>query len=204
MHIDKEQRLGALARRMKGELNTELAELREQNDQHFVFGQGDPNAEVVFVGEAPGRQEAETGRPFIGSAGKILTEMLEEIGLERASIYITNVVKDRPPGNRKPRKGEIEAYQPYLFEQLSIIRSKVVVPLGLVATKVLLQEFHAAIKSLRMKDIHGQVIEATADWGALIILPMYHPAASFYGSLSKADLQEDFGRLKELLGDDSC
>lgn len=188
---------------MKRELDTELAELREQEGRHFVFAQGNPNAAVVFVGEAPGRQEAETGQPFVGAAGKILTAMLEEIGLKRTSIYITNVVKDRPPGNRKPRRGEIEAYKPYLMEQLGIIRAKIVVPLGLVATKVLLEEFHTAAKSLRMKDIHGQVIEATADWGALIILPMYHPAASFYGSLSKADLRDDFMRLRELVGDGS-
>jgi len=193
------RKLQSLARTMRRELDTDLAALREKGDQHFVFGKGDPDAQVVFVGEAPGRREAETGEPFVGAAGKLLDVLLKGIGRERQSVYITNVVKDRPPRNRRPRSGEIEAYKPYLLTQLKIIKPEVIVPLGLVSTRVLMDEFVGTSGLIRMKDVHGREYTGEADWGQMILLPMYHPAASFYGSLSKADLEHDFQVLQTLL-----
>ncbi|MDF1500610.1 MAG: uracil-DNA glycosylase [Anaerolineales bacterium] len=194
------ERLRSLALRMERQLETPLAEQRRQNEKHLVFGAGDPAAEVVFVGEAPGRREAESGEPFVGAAGKLLEALLSEIGLERGAVYITNVVKDRPPGNRRPRVGEIESYKPYLIRQLDIIQPEIIVPLGLVASKVVLEMFAAGPGSHTMGALHGHIFECDAAWGEIRILPMYHPAASFYGSLSKADLQEDFKVLQDILG----
>lgn len=199
MTKSRRERLDALAREVINELDTELANIRRQGGKHCVFGEGDPGARVVFIGEAPGRKESETGRPFVGAAGKLLDQMLVKIGLERESVYITNVVKDRPPGNRKPRVGEIEAYRQYLFDQIDIIQPRVIVPLGNVSTSVILNKFDVRAVSKKMGDLHGKIFACDVDWGQVAILPMYHPAASFYGSLTRADLQADFEILLEVL-----
>ncbi|MGD2162158.1 MAG: uracil-DNA glycosylase [Anaerolineales bacterium] len=201
MSADKDKKLVSLAKTMLRELDVDLAVRREEEQQQFVFGEGHPEAGVVFVGEAPGKKEAETGKPFVGAAGKLLDALLREIGLERQFVYITNIVKDRPPGNRRPRVGEIEAYKPYLLQQLEILEPEVLVPLGLVSTRVLLKEFVDHTVQVKMKNVHGQIFEGNADWGQMLILPMYHPAASFYGPLSRKDLEEDFRVLRDLLSD---
>lgn len=199
MSILKVQRLEELEKEIRQKLDTDLALQREENDQHLVFGGGDPEAQVVFVGEAPGRREAETGEPFVGAAGQLLDALLEGIGLKRESVYITNVVKDRPPGNRRPRLAEIGAYKPCVLEQLEIIQPEVIVPLGLVSARLLMSEFAGISQQIKMQDIHGQTFACEAGWGPIVLLPMYHPAATFYGSLAKADLEHDFEALQKLL-----
>ena len=151
---------------------------------HVVFGDGNPNADVVFVGEAPGQREDEQGLPFVGPSGKLLERLLGEIGLRREDVYIANVVKCRPPQNRDPRSDEIEACKGYLRKQLSLIDPKVVVTLGNFSSKLLLNT-ETGITRLR-----GTAYE----WWGRYLVPTFHPAAALRGSAQVLeDMQFDFG-----------
>ena len=145
----------------------------------MVPGEGDPNAEIMIVGEAPGKNEDEQGRPFVGRAGKLLDELLAEAGLERADVFITNVVKARPPGNRDPRADEVAHHMPWLEAQLALIRPRLVVPLGRHA----LAHFSAS----KISEVHGT--EVTERGRALF--PLYHPAAALYNQSLRGTLFED-------------
>ncbi len=151
---------------------------------HVVFGDGSPQAEVVFVGEAPGQREDELGLPFVGPSGKLLDRLLGEIGLQRGDVYIGNVVKCRPPKNRDPRPDEIEACKGYLREQLRLIDPTVVVTLGNFSSKLLLNT-ETGITRLR-----GTAYQ----WWGRYLIPTFHPAAALRGSAQVlADMQYDFG-----------
>lgn len=163
-----------------------LAEGRTQ----VVFGDGDPQADVVFVGEAPGQREDEQGIPFVGPSGKLLDRLLAEIGLERSDVYIANVVKCRPPKNRDPRPDEIEACKGYLREQLSLIDPKVVVTLGNFSSKLLLNT-ETGITRLR-----GTAYE----WWGRYLVPTFHPAAALRGSAQVLeDMRFDFGLIRDAI-----
>lgn len=163
-----------------------LAEGRTQ----VVFGDGDPQADVVFVGEAPGQREDEQGIPFVGPSGKLLDRLLGEIGLERSDVYIANVVKCRPPKNRDPRPDEIEACKGYLREQLSLIDPKVVVTLGNFSSKLLLNT-ETGITRLR-----GTAYE----WWGRHLVPTFHPAAALRGSAQVLeDMRFDFGLIRDAI-----
>jgi uracil-DNA glycosylase len=166
-----------------------LAEGRTQ----VVFGTGDPDAGVMFIGEGPGFHEDRLGEPFVGAAGQLLNRMLGEIGLERADVYIANIVKCRPPGNRDPEPEEIEACTPWLIEQLSLIQPQVVVTLGNFATKFVLNTT-TGITRLR-----GQIHE----WHGRTVIPTFHPAAILHGGGERspqfAALREDFGLIRRTL-----
>jgi len=163
-----------------------LAEGRTQ----VVFGDGDPQADVVFVGEAPGQREDEQGIPFVGPSGKLLDRLLGEIGLERSDVYIANVVKCRPPKNRDPRPDEIEACKGYLREQLSLIDPKVVVTLGNFSSKLLLNT-ETGITRLR-----GTAYE----WWGRYLVPTFHPAAALRGSAQVLeDMRFDFGLIRDAI-----
>jgi DNA polymerase len=155
-----------------------------------VFGVGDPRAELMFVGEAPGFHEDRQGEPFVGAAGQLLTRMLGEIGLRREDVYIGNVLKCRPPGNRDPLPAEIEACTPWLVEQISSIQPRVIVTLGNFATKYLLQT-PRGITSMRGR---------TYDWHGRTVIPTFHPAAILHGGGEKsrqfADLRQDFALIR--------
>ena len=157
--------------------------------KNAVPGEGPTAAKVMFVGEGPGQNEDEQGRPFVGAAGKLLTELLGSIGLSRSDVFITNIVKCRPPNNRAPRKSEIDACNPYLISQIRLIKPQIVCALGTPAIATLLGEEHSATR------VHGkpQVKENVT------ILPMYHPAAALYDASLKEVLASDFMILKELL-----
>jgi len=155
----------------------------------LVFGVGDPHARVMFVGEAPGRNEDLKGEPFVGSAGKFLDELLEHAGLLRSQVYIANVLKCRPPGNRDPETLEIETCTPFLREQIRVISPDVLVTLGNFATRFVLRT-DAGITRLR-----GTVQSA----GRFTVLPIFHPAAAIYDRTKRDVLIADFGRLRELL-----
>jgi DNA polymerase len=149
-----------------------------------VFGDGNPEADVVFVGEAPGQREDEQGVPFVGRSGQLLDQLLEEVGLERTDVYIANVVKCRPPSNRDPRPDEIEACKGYLRKQLSLIDPKAVVTLGNFSSKLLLNT-ETGITRLR-----GTAYE----WWGRYLVPTFHPAAALRGSAQVlGDMQYDFG-----------
>ena len=155
-----------------------------------VFGDGNPAADVMFIGEGPGRNEDLEGIPFVGAAGQLLNRLLSEIGLERSDVYIANVVKCRPPGNRDPRPDEISACKDYLAGQIRLIDPAVVVTLGNFATKLLLKE-ERGITRLR-----GQAYL----WWNRTVIPTFHPAAALRGSASVlASMQEDFALVKATL-----
>ena len=167
-----------------------LAEGRTQ----VVFGVGDPEADLMFVGEAPGFHEDKQGFPFVGQAGKLLDQLLGGIGMSREDVYIANVIKCRPPGNRDPMPDEIEACESHLFKQVELIEPKLVATLGNFATKLL------SGKQLGITRVHGQEQEVTLGGRSVLLYPIYHPAAALYTPAMLRVLQEDFARIPELLG----
>ena len=159
-----------------------------------VFGAGDPNADLMFVGEAPGFHEDKQGVPFVGQAGKLLDRLLAGIGLARADVYIANVLKCRPPGNRDPVPDEIETCEPYLFRQIELIEPRVIATLGNFATKLL------SGKQLGITRVHGQEQDVTLGGRSVLLYPLYHPAAALYTPSMLTVLEQDVARLPELLG----
>ena len=159
-----------------------------------VYGVGDPNAELMFVGEAPGFHEDKQGYPFVGSAGKLLDKLLAGIGLSRRDVYIANVLKCRPPGNRDPQPDEIESCEPHLFRQIELIQPKVVATLGNFATKLL------SGKPTGITRVHGVEQETTVGGNRVLLYPLYHPAAALYTPKMLEVLQQDFARIPELMG----
>jgi len=152
-------------------------------------GEGPDDARIIFVGEGRGQHQSERGRPFVGAAGKFLTELLESIGLKRSDVFITNIVKCRPPNNRAPRKSEIEACNPYLQSQIRLINPRIVCALGTPAITTLMGDEYSAIR------FHGKPLTK----GDVRILPMYHPAAALYDASLKETIFHDFQILKQLL-----
>ncbi len=158
--------------------------------QNVVFGEGPPDAKIFFLGEAPGAKEDETGRPFVGRAGDLLTELMARAGIDRQNVFITGSCKCRPPKNRNPRKSELKACFPYLERQLAIIKPKVVICSGLVAVQNILDS------KARMADVRGRWV----DLPHYRILPTYHPAAVLRGTVKAELLVEDFQRVSSFLG----
>ena len=161
------------------------------------MGEGNIESPLVFVGEAPGRKEDETGRPFVGSAGKLFDQLLSHTGLDRSEVYITNVVKCRPPGNRRPKSEEVRSCTPYLDEQLTVISPRVIAPMGNSAAAHLLRRFGLERSSIGV--IHGRALDVEAPWGRVVLFPLYHPAAVLYNRGLGAELTVDFESLKALL-----
>jgi uracil-DNA glycosylase len=158
-----------------------------------VFGNGHPDADLMFVGEAPGFHEDQQGIPFVGQAGKLLDRLLEGIGLTRADVYVANVLKCRPPGNRDPMPDEIEQCEPILFRQIELIRPKVVATLGNFATKLL------SGKPTGITRVHGIEQETTIGGSRVLLFPIYHPAAALYTPAMLKVLEEDFARIPALM-----
>jgi uracil-DNA glycosylase len=161
-----------------------------------VFGSGDPNADLMFVGEAPGFHEDKQGIPFVGAAGKLLEQLLADIGLEREQVYIANVLLCRPPGNRDPQPDEIEACEAHLWRQVELIEPRVVATLGNFATKLL------SGRPTGITRVHGQEQETTLGGRRVLLYPIFHPAAALYTPRMLEVLRSDFVRLPELLGRD--
>ncbi|HKC21190.1 MAG TPA: uracil-DNA glycosylase, partial [Gaiellaceae bacterium] len=159
-----------------------------------VFGSGDPNADLMFVGEAPGFHEDKQGVPFVGAAGKLLDQLLAGIGLTRPDVYVANVLKCRPPGNRDPMPDEIEACESHLWKQIELIRPRVVATLGNFATKLL------SGRPTGITRVHGQEQETTLGGSRVLLYPIYHPAAALYTPRMLEVLKSDFARIPELLG----
>jgi DNA polymerase len=154
-----------------------------------VFGTGNPKADIMFVGEAPGFYEDRQGEPFVGAAGKLLTELLQSVGLSRADIFIANVIKCRPPNNRDPLPDEIETCKPFLLQQIELIKPKLVCTLGNFATQTLLE------KKVGITKVRGQVIQLAN----FIVFPLLHPAAALHQGNLRGPLMEDFKKLKSVL-----
>lgn len=154
----------------------------------LVFGDGNQNASLVFIGEAPGKKEDQQGIPFIGAAGKFLNEMLASIGLKREDVYITNIVKYRPPNNRDPLPAEKSAFLPYLESQLEVIQPKLVVTLGR-------HSLNCFLPDLQIGQVHGQ----PQKFNGRTLLPLFHPAAALYNGGLRQTLVDDFARIPVLL-----
>jgi uracil-DNA glycosylase family 4 len=169
-----------------------------QGASRKVMGEGDLDAAVVLVGEAPGRKEDELGRPFVGSAGKLLDRMLEDAGLTREGVYITNVVNCRPPNNRKPKGAEVEACSGHLERILGIIRPRVVAPMGNSAIEYFFKKFD--LKKIKIGDAHGKPVRVRFPWGDAVLFPLYHPAAAIYNRRLLGELEDDVARLKRVSG----
>jgi uracil-DNA glycosylase len=191
--VDATERAGALqayAAETSSCTRCRLAEGRTQ----VVFGVGNPDAELMFVGEAPGFHEDQQGMPFVGQAGKLLDSLLAGIGLTREDVYIANVLMCRPPGNRDPAPDEIESCEPHLFRKIELIEPTVVATLGNFATKLL------SGKQTGITRVHGHEQETHIGSRRVLLYPLYHPAAALYTPAMLQVLQEDFRRLPELLG----
>ena len=191
-----QQQLDAIAQLIVADAVT--PELAEQATQ-LVFGEGNPEASVVLIGEAPGKQEDLDGKPFVGASGKFLNEMLEMIGMKREDIYITNIVKYRPPDNRDPTPAEKKAFLPYLQSQLEVIQPKVVVTLGR-------HSMNCFLPDLQISKVHGQpkriklsLKADIADTLSIVILPLYHPAAALYNPLQRQTLIDDFALIPAII-----
>lgn len=185
MNSAKQRKLDELKKKIEASGIT--PELRTQATQ-LVFGAGSADADIVFIGEAPGKNEDLQGEPFVGAAGKFLNEMLESIGLKRDNIYITNIVKYRPPNNRDPLPEEKEAFLPYLQEQIDIIQPKLIVTLGRHSMDVLLP-------GLKISDVHG----APKRYNGRVYLPLFHPAAALYNGGMRQTLIDDFSLIPSIL-----
>jgi DNA polymerase len=185
--------LTVLADAVAGCTKCRLSEGRTQ----VVFGSGHPDADLMFVGEAPGFHEDKQGVPFVGQAGKLLEKLLEGIGLGREDVYIANVLKCRPPGNRDPQQDEIEACESHLWKQIELIRPKLVATLGNFATKLL------TAQPTGITRVHGQEREVVLGGNRVLLYPLYHPAAALYTPRMLDVLAADFARIPALLGRDA-
>jgi DNA polymerase len=164
-----------------------------QGRTQVVFGSGSPNADLMFVGEAPGFHEDQQGVPFVGQAGKLLDKLLAGIDLTRADVFVANVLKCRPPGNRDPMPDEIATCEPHLFKQIELIEPKLVATLGNFATKLL------SGKPAGITRVHGVEQEVTLGPRTVLLYPIYHPAAALYTPSMLKMLEEDFARIPALL-----
>jgi len=162
-----------------------------------VIGEGSHTAKIIFVGEAPGAQENRTGYPFCGAAGKILDKLLKSAGIKRKEVYICNILKCRPPGNRDPQKEEIEACVPYLERQIEIIKPKVICPLGRYSMEFLMEKFELKDQIQGISKIHGKIFETEVSSQKIKIIPFYHPAVAAYNPNMKEILETDFKVLEK-------
>jgi DNA polymerase len=173
---------------------------RQSQAYHAVIGEGSLEANVMFIGEAPGEREAKSGRPFVGASGKLLDELLATIGLKREDIYITNVVKDRPPENRDPTPEEIALYAPLLMQQIELIQPRVIATLGRFAMTFVIEFLEVVTqKTPKISDLHGTVLKGKASYGPVAVVPLFHPAVALYSTQRKGTLVEDFQSLRQFI-----
>ena len=162
-----------------------------------VFGEGSLDTKILIIGEAPGFNEDIKGKPFVGKAGKILENMLESIGFNKTDVYITNILKCRPPKNRNPTKIEVEICTDYLNKQIEIIQPKIILPLGNFASSYILQKF--GLEFNKISDIHGKTFIVQTLFGNIYIIPQYHPAVATYNPNKIKILQNDLEQIKQLI-----
>lgn len=164
---------------------------------NYVFGEGNLNARIMFIGEAPGKKEDELGRPFVGRAGRIFDDMLDSIKLSRDDVYISNILKCRPPKNRNPLKSEIEKCIKYIDKQIEIINPDIITPLGNYAISYIFYKFK--LKFEKINKIHGKIYSVNSTFNKLKIIPIYHPAAVVYNKKIKNIILEDFKVIEQNL-----
>lgn len=190
--------------RLLKQIKDEVVELKEsslyqyriENKNFPVIGAGSHFAKIMFVGEAPGKNEAKTGKPFCGASGKLLDDLMRCIALDREKVYVTNIVKDRPPENRDPTPDEIRIYGPFLDRQIEIIKPKIIAGLGRFSSTYLMEKFKLFSSIEPISEMHGKAYDAEASYGKIHIVPLYHPAAAIYNQHLKDTLKKDFEVLK--------
>jgi uracil-DNA glycosylase len=170
---------------------------RTENKYFPVIGEGSHEAHLMFIGEAPGETEAKTGKPFCGRSGKMLDELLVSIKMDRKTVYVTNLVKDRPPGNRDPEPSEIELYGLYLLRQIEIMKPKVIATLGRHSMKYIFEKFGIASELQVVSKIHGKEFAGKASYGDVAVVALYHPAVALYNGGMKGELLKDFKTLEK-------
>ena len=186
--MTKAQKLADLKKRMQEDLKLPLREGATQ----LVFGEGNPDTKVYFLGEAPGYYEDKQGRPFVGLAGKLLDQLIIAIGLTREDVYISNVVRFRPPGNRDPEPAELAAFALYVNEEIKIIDPKIIVTLGRFSMGKFLPD-------VKISQVHGKAFKVDFEGKQVLVLPMYHPAAALRSTGVLNLLKEDFMLIKKAL-----
>jgi len=162
-----------------------------------VIGEGSEDANIIFIGEAPGYNEDRQGLPFVGKAGGILDQSLDSIGLQRQDVYIANILKCRPPKNRNPLKSEVDLCTGYLNKQIELIQPEVIIPLGNFATSYIFEKF--GLKYDKISNVHGRIFQVNTIFGNIKIIPMYHPAVATYNPNTKDILIEDFKSIQTTL-----
>ncbi|PIR41881.1 MAG: uracil-DNA glycosylase [Candidatus Yanofskybacteria bacterium CG10_big_fil_rev_8_21_14_0_10_37_15] len=185
-----------LLRKIKDEVvdlkESPLYRERIKNGVFPVIGEGNHCAKIMFVGEAPGKNEAETGRPFCGMSGKLLDEFLASVNILRKDVYVTNIVKDRPPTNRDPLPDEISIYGPFLDRQIEIIKPRIIATLGRFSTDYIMLKFKMDSDMESIGQMHGKVFVTKTGYGKIKIIPLYHPAVVLYNRNTKDILMKDF------------
>ncbi len=171
-----------------------LYKYRIENNYFPVLGEGSLDAKILFIGEAPGKNEAMTGKPFVGMAGKTFDVLLESIHLKREEIYVTSIVKDRPQSNRDPKREEIEIYGPFLDRQIEIIQPKIIATLGRFAMEYSMKKFGLEKELKPISKLHGKIFKAKASYGPVTIAVLYHPSMLRFKKIE--ELKKDFKILK--------
>jgi uracil-DNA glycosylase len=194
---DKTEKLKKIRDEVVAFKESPLYSYRMENNYHPVLGEGSHDSDIVFIGEAPGKNEAIQGRPFCGAAGKVLDQLLESIKMERKDIYITNIVKDRPPENRDPTPEEIRAYSPFLDKQLAIIQPKVIATLGRFSMVYIMEKAGLSTEVIPISKAHGKEFVGDLGFGKVAVVPLYHPAAAIYNQHLKETLIKDMQIIKK-------
>ena len=195
---DREESLRKVKEDVLNLKESPLYEERVKNNYFPVIGEGDHEARIMFVGEAPGENEAKTARPFCGRAGKVLDALLQDVGIRREDVYITNIVKDRPPANRDPLPDEIALYAPFLDRQIEAIKPKVIATLGRFSMQYVMNRYGLEWELDAISKIHGKVFDTEIAGEKVKVVPLYHPASAIYNQQLMPILKEDFKALKTL------
>lgn len=195
----KEEKLKKIKLNLKNLKESPLYQYRKENNYKPVIGEGSLDTKLFFIGEAPGKNEAETGRPFCGRAGKLLDRFLKTAGIKRKEIYITNIVKDRPPNNRRPTKKEVGIYAPILIKELKIIRPQLVVTLGKTSAQFAFDYFKIKKEIKTFSKIQGQPLPINLNEKDTTLLPLYHPAYAIYQRNIRPQMKKSFKKIPGLL-----
>jgi DNA polymerase len=188
---DKTKRMRQIKEKVVALEGSPLYDYRQKNDYLPVIGEGDHDADLMFIGEAPGETEAKTGRPFCGAAGNLLNKLLDHVGLDRESVYITNVLKDRPPENRDPTQEEIDTYVPFLHRQIGVIEPDVIAALGRFGLEFVEDEFGIDCGGT-ISQVRGDVFTIDNDGDEVTFIPLFHPAVGLYDGSQRDTLKADF------------
>ncbi len=194
--LSKTEQLREIKDKVLNLKNSPLYKYRTENKYFPVIGEGSHDAEIMFIGEAPGRNEAKSGRPFFGAAGKILDKLLSHVGILRQNVYITNIVKDRPENNRDPLPEEIKVYGPFLDSQIEIIQPKIIATLGRYSMDYIMRKFELNSQIEPISKAHGKAFKAASTYGPIKIVVLYHPAAAIYNQALLPSMMKDFEILK--------